>query len=66
MENIKTHGNNLMSAVSKFAAAVWARHLIRQERRVSYWQLQNMTDIDLKDIGISRCDIRREVFGRHD
>jgi len=30
-----------------------------QLRRVAYWQLTNMTDKDLKDIGITRSDIRR-------
>ena len=29
-----------------------------QQRRVAYWQLQNLTDKDLKDIGITRGEIR--------
>lgn len=33
-----------------------------QQRRVAYWQLQNMTDKDLADIGISRGDIRRALY----
>lgn len=34
-----------------------------QERRVAYWQLQNMTDKDLKDIGITRGEIREAARG---
>jgi uncharacterized protein YjiS (DUF1127 family) len=30
-----------------------------QSRRVAYWQLSNLTDKDLKDIGLTRSDIRR-------
>jgi uncharacterized protein YjiS (DUF1127 family) len=30
-----------------------------QTRRAAYWQLTNMTDKDLKDIGVTRSDIRR-------
>ncbi len=33
-----------------------------QMRRVSYWQLHNLTDNTLKDIGITRKDIRRIVY----
>lgn len=33
-----------------------------QMRRVSYWQLQNLSDNNLKDIGINRCDIRRITY----
>lgn len=33
-----------------------------QMRRVSYWQLQNLKDYELKDIGITRSDIRRIIY----
>ena len=55
-----------MSALGESLAEIWKRHLIRQERRVSYWQLQNMTDRELKDIGVSRCDIRQKIFAQRD
>lgn len=29
-----------------------------QERRAAFWQLQNLTDKQLKDIGITRGEIR--------
>ena len=65
MQNILTHGNSLMSTVGKIAAAVWARHLVNQERRASYYVLRSMNDKQLRDIGVSRCDIRQRVFDIH-
>ena len=34
-----------------------------QERKVALWQLQNMTDRDLRDIGVSRAEIYKKVYG---
>jgi len=35
-----------------------------QMRRVAFWQLQNLSDSALKDIGITRGEIRRiSYFG---
>lgn len=34
-----------------------------QERRVAYWQLQNMTDKDLRDIGLTRGEIYSRLRG---
>jgi len=34
-----------------------------QMRRVAYWQLQNMSDKELHDIGISRGQIREVLQG---
>jgi uncharacterized protein YjiS (DUF1127 family) len=33
-----------------------------QERRAAYWQMQNLTDKELRDIGISRADIKRIAY----
>ena len=33
-----------------------------QMRRVAYWQLQNLTDKDLYDIGVSRSEISRIAY----
>lgn len=33
-----------------------------QERRAAYWQLQHLTDAELRDIGISRADIKRIAY----
>jgi uncharacterized protein YjiS (DUF1127 family) len=35
-----------------------------QEQRVAYWQLNNLTDSNLKDMGIHRSEIRRIVYGK--
>lgn len=40
----------------------WRKTIKHQERRAAYWQLQNMTDKQLTDIGVSRCELRRRVF----
>ena len=36
----------------------------RQILRVAYWQLQNLTDNDLKDIGVHRSEIYRLAYGK--
>ncbi len=33
-----------------------------QQRRVAFWQLNNLTDQQLKDIGINRSDIYNVAF----
>ena len=36
-----------------------------QERRVAYWQLQHMSDKALRDIGVTRGEIKQKVFDQH-
>ena len=36
---------------------------INQMRRAAYWQLHNMRDKDLKDIGLNRSDIHQVAYG---
>jgi uncharacterized protein YjiS (DUF1127 family) len=36
-----------------------------QERRVAFWQLQHMSDQALKDIGVTRGEIRQKVFDKY-
>ncbi len=33
-----------------------------QERRAAYWQLKNMSDKQLRDIGVSRAEIESKVY----
>ena len=33
-----------------------------QQRRADYWLLHNMTDKDLRDIGISRGEIKSKIY----
>jgi len=42
----------------RFMRAIERSH----SRRVAYWQLSNLTDKDLKDIGLTRSDIRRIAY----
>ena len=34
-----------------------------QQKKVALWQLQNMSDMELQDIGVSRNEIYRKVYG---
>jgi len=41
---------------------LWDRAVAVQERRANYWKLHNMTDRELRDIGIDRYDIKNRVY----
>jgi uncharacterized protein YjiS (DUF1127 family) len=41
---------------------LWHRAVAAQERRANYWKLQNMTDRELRDIGVERFEIKQRVF----
>ena len=41
---------------------LWHRAVAAQERRANYWILQNMTDKELRDIGVERFEIKQRVF----
>jgi uncharacterized protein YjiS (DUF1127 family) len=48
----------------------WANTALRsiqegQQRRADFWILQNMSNKELRDIGISRTEIRRTVYGQN-
>lgn len=47
----------------KFIKKVWTAIEKVQEKRAAYWMLQNLSDRELKDIGISRGQIRSVVEG---
>lgn len=47
----------------KFIKKVWAAIEKVQEKRAAYWMLQNLSDRELKDIGIGRGQIREVVEG---
>jgi len=49
---------------------VWASKALKsiqdsQQRRADFWILQNMSNKELRDIGISRTEIRRTVYGQN-
>ena len=35
-----------------------------QERRAAYWQLNNLTDKELRDIGVTRGEIWDAAYGK--
>ena len=41
---------------------LWHRAVAAQERRANYWKLQNMTDKQLRDIGLDRYQIKQRIF----
>lgn len=47
----------------KFIKKIFKKIELIQTRRAAYWQLQNLTDKELKDIGINRGEIRDIING---
>jgi len=45
---------------------MWNNYLDYKERRAAYVTLRSMPDYMLKDMGLYRSDIRRQVFSEHD
>ena len=43
---------------------LWNKAVKLQEQRANYWKLRNMTDRELRDIGVSRYDIERGIICR--
>ena len=41
---------------------LWRRAVAAQERRANYWKLQNMTDKELRDIGVERFEINKRIY----
>ena len=49
----------------KFIKGVFAAIVKAQELRAQVWQLSNLTDAELRDIGINSHDITRRVYDMH-
>ncbi len=49
----------------KFIKGVFAAIVKAQELRAQVWQLSNLTDAELRDIGVNRYDIVRRVYDMH-
>ena len=41
---------------------LWRRAVAAQERRANYSKLQNMTDKELRDIGVERFEINKRIY----
>jgi len=46
-----------------FADRCWNAHVNRQQRRADYWILTNMSERHLRDLNISRTEIRQKIYG---
>ena len=49
----------MLTFMKKICAAIQKT----QEKRAAYWQLQHLSDRELKDLGLSRGQIREVVEG---
>ena len=52
-----------IKAVAKFFASIGASLVKAQQMRADYWLLNNMSDKQLKDIGITRGEIKQRFYG---
>tara|TARA_R110002153_G_scaffold86654_1_gene215089 strand:+ start:77 stop:337 length:261 start_codon:yes stop_codon:yes gene_type:complete len=52
----------LLKALSKFFSARFASLVKAQQLRADYWIVHNMSDKDLKDLGITRGEIKERVY----
>jgi uncharacterized protein YjiS (DUF1127 family) len=41
---------------------LWNRAVAVQERRAAYWKVHNMTDRELRDIGVERYEIKQKFY----
>ncbi len=55
-----------MNYIMQFLRALLKKIQNNQQRRADYWLLMNMTDRELKDIGINRGEINRIIFQEED
>ena len=55
------------SLLTKEGYKMWTRlkdwYIENREKRIAYWQLRHMSDETLKDIGLTRDDIYRKIYG---
>jgi uncharacterized protein YjiS (DUF1127 family) len=55
-----------LSRVSRILRNVWASHLRRHRQRRDFVELLTLDDLSLRDMGISRLDIRCAIRSRTD
>jgi len=51
-----------LKAVAKFFCTIGAKLVEVQQKRADYWLLNNMSDKQLKDIGITRGEIKQRFY----
>jgi|TARA_R110000744_G_scaffold27418_3_gene66989 uncharacterized protein YjiS (DUF1127 family) len=52
----------ILKSISKFFSKLGASIARSQQLRADYWILKNMSDNDLRDIGITRGEIRDRCY----
>lgn len=55
--------NQLMEVIMNWLKTLIKKIIEAQEKRAEYWVLQNLTDAELRDIGIGRGQIREVIYG---
>jgi len=50
--------------MKNFFRKLWKAIEESQQRRADYWILQNLSDRELRDMGISRSQIRSAIYDR--
>jgi len=53
----------MIKGIKGLANRVWNRHIERMQQRADYWILNNMSAKQLRDIGITRTEIRQKIYG---
>ena len=60
---VTTSIKRTFKAVTKFFASIGTSLVKAQQMRADFWLLNNMSDKQLKDIGITRGEIKQRFYG---
>jgi uncharacterized protein YjiS (DUF1127 family) len=52
-----------MEVIMNWLNKIFHKIVEAQEKRAQYWMLQNLSDKELRDIGIGRGQIREAIYG---
>jgi len=61
--SVTTSIKRTFKAVTKFLASIGTSLAKAQQMRADFWLLNNMSDKQLKDIGITRGEIKQRFYG---
>jgi uncharacterized protein YjiS (DUF1127 family) len=60
--NVKARFSSSAERIGRALARKWEAHVIAQQRRNAVSQLNALGDLDLKDMGLRRCEIYSAVY----
>ena len=60
---VTTSIKRTFKAVTKFFSSIGTSLVKAQQMRADFWLLNNMSDKQLKDIGITRGEIKQRFYG---